>query len=159
MIPPVRLPSATSWAPVSVATSMMTSGASSVGPGQGVAQDEPALGVGVEHLDGLAAVRRRRRRTGRDAEPDGMFSAMGAYVVTLTARPSRAMAMVAAMTAAAPPMSDFIALHAERRLDGEAAGVEGDALADEREVLGGVGVAVGEPDAAAAARPSPGRRR
>jgi hypothetical protein len=37
-----------------------------------------------------------------------MFSAMGAHAVTSTRMPSRAMAPMAAMTAAAPPMSDFI---------------------------------------------------
>ncbi len=37
-----------------------------------------------------------------------MFSAIGAQAVTLTASPSRAIAVIAAMTAAAPPMSDFI---------------------------------------------------
>ena len=38
-----------------------------------------------------------------------MFSAIGAQAVTLTGSPSRAIAVTAAMTAAAPPMSDFIA--------------------------------------------------
>ena len=37
-----------------------------------------------------------------------MFSAIGAHTVTLTSRPRRAIAVTAAMTAAAPPMSDFI---------------------------------------------------
>ena len=45
---------------------------------------------------------------GRWAVPDGMFSAIGAQAVTLTSRPSRAIAVIAAMIAAAPPMSDFI---------------------------------------------------
>ncbi len=45
---------------------------------------------------------------GRMARPDGMFSTIGAYVVTLTGRPRSAMAKVAARTAAAPPMSNFI---------------------------------------------------
>ena len=45
---------------------------------------------------------------GRWAVPDGMFSAIGAHAVTLTSSPSRAIAVIAAMIAAAPPMSDFI---------------------------------------------------
>ena len=49
-----------------------------------------------------------RTSPGRVAEPDGMFSAIGAYAVTLTGRPSSAIAMVAATTAAAPAMSHFI---------------------------------------------------
>ena len=72
-----------------------------------------------------------------------MFSAIGAYVVTLTGSPSAAIANVAWTTAAAPAMSDFISSMLCGRLDGQAAGVERDALADEREVrrraLGGVG--------------------
>ena len=38
------------------------------------------------------------------------------------------------MTAAAPPMSDFIHSMPSGRLEGQAAGVERDALADEGEV-------------------------
>jgi hypothetical protein len=49
-----------------------------------------------------------RTSDGRCAVPDGMFSAIGAHAVTLTSRPSRAIATTAASTAAAPPMSDFI---------------------------------------------------
>ncbi len=40
--------------------------------------------------------------------PDGMFSAIGAHPVTFTFKASRAIAVIAAITAAAPPMSDFI---------------------------------------------------
>ena len=42
--------------------------------------------------------------------PDTMFSAIGAKVVTLIGRPSRAMASVAAMTQAAPR---HVALHVD----------------------------------------------
>ena len=45
---------------------------------------------------------------GRIEVPDTMFSAIGANAVTLTGRPSRAMARVAAMTLAAPAMSPFM---------------------------------------------------
>ena len=44
--------------PVRVATSMITSGSCSTARHQAVGEDQPALGVGVEHLDGLAAVHR-----------------------------------------------------------------------------------------------------
>ena len=63
-----------------------------------------------------------------------MFSAIGANVLTLIGSPSWAIANVACTTAAAPAMSDFISFMLRGRLDGEAAGVEGDALADQREV-------------------------
>ena len=49
-----------------------------------------------------------RTSEGRWAVPDGMFSAIGAQAVTVMSRPSRAMAVIVAMIAAAPPMSDFI---------------------------------------------------
>ena len=45
---------------------------------------------------------------GRVAVPDTMFSAIGANAVTLTGRPSRAIARVAATTLAAPAMSPFM---------------------------------------------------
>ena len=45
---------------------------------------------------------------GRCAVPLGMFSASGMYPTTFTAGPSAASACMAARTAAAPPMSDFI---------------------------------------------------
>ena len=52
-----RSPSATTQCPVSVATSTITSSSfSSVAFTGASGEHEPALGVGVEHLDGLAAV-------------------------------------------------------------------------------------------------------
>ena len=72
-----------------------------------------------------------------------MFSAIGAYVVTLTGSPSAAIASVAWTTAAAPAMSHFMVFMPCAGLMRQAAGVERDALADQREVglgaLGGVG--------------------
>jgi hypothetical protein len=50
-----------------------------------------------------------RTSDGRCALPDGMFSAIGAQPVTFTSGLIRAIAVIAAITAAAPPMSDFIA--------------------------------------------------
>ena len=41
-------------APVRVARSTMASGSASVASARRVGEDEAALGVGVEHLDGLA---------------------------------------------------------------------------------------------------------
>ena len=63
-----------------------------------------------------------------------MFSAMQAKAVTLTGSSSSAIATVAATTAAAPAMSSFIVCIEAPGLMREAAGVEGDALADEGEV-------------------------
>ena len=54
--------------------------------------------------------------------------------MTLTRQAEPAIASVGRDHAAAPAMSHFMLTMLERRLDGEAAGVEGDALADEREV-------------------------
>ena len=45
---------------------------------------------------------------GRYADPDGMFSAIGTVAMISTGSFSAAAATVLAMTAAAPPMSDFI---------------------------------------------------
>ena len=70
---------------------------------------------------------------GRYAVPDGMFSAIGRYAVTATSGLSAAIAIMAAATAAAPAMSHFISHMPCGRLDRHAAGVEGDALADQRD--------------------------
>lgn len=50
----------------------------------------------------------RSTSPGRVAPPPGMFSASASQPVTLTARPSFAVATTAANTAAAPLMSHFI---------------------------------------------------
>ena len=77
------------------------------GAGQRVGQDETALGVGVEHLDGLAAVHAQHvagagggagRHVLGEREPAG----------DVDLRPSLAAATTAAKTAAAPLMSHFI---------------------------------------------------
>jgi hypothetical protein len=52
-----------------------------VGVGDRVGEHEPALGVGVEHLDGAPAVL-RQDVAGRCAVPDGMFSAPRRSAVT-----------------------------------------------------------------------------
>ena len=63
-----------------------------------------------------------------------MFSAMASQPPTRTGSRSRAAATTVASTAAAPAMSHFISAMPDGGLDREAAGVEGDALADERHV-------------------------
>ena len=95
--------------------STITSGFSSHREGQRVAEQHPALGVGVGDLDGRAAVH-GDDVTGAGGGPDTMFSAIGAKAVTLTGRPSRAMARVAAMTLAAPAMSPFMSTMLEEGL-------------------------------------------
>ena len=80
-----------------------------------------------------------------------MFSARQAYAVTRTGSPSLAIASVAWVTVAAPAMSHFIVSMPWPVLMVEAAGVEGDALADERHVGDRRGGGVAELD-------EPGRR-
>ena len=76
MMPPTRVPSAVRTAPVSVARSTIASGSSRDGDRERVGEDEPSLGVGVEHLDRLAAAV-RTTSPGFIAEPPGMFSLAG----------------------------------------------------------------------------------
>ena len=63
-----------------------------------------------------------------------MFSASGASAVIRTGSRRSAAPSVAATTAAAPPMSLRISFMPSTRLDRDAAGVEGDALADQHDV-------------------------
>ena len=84
-------------------------------PDDRVGQDQPALGVGVEHLDGLAAVHPQHVAGPVGGAPDGMFSAIGTVAVTATGSSSRAASTVVAITAAAPPMSRRHVVHVRRR--------------------------------------------
>ncbi len=96
-----------SWAPVSVATSMMTSGLSS--PARTMASamiSRPSASVFITST--VLPPRMVSTSEGRIACPLGMFSAVGTQPTTLTSGWSRATAHKVAMTAAAPPMSDFI---------------------------------------------------
>ena len=152
-----RCPSATICAPVSVATSMSTSGESGRRPGEGVGEHQPSLGVGVEHLDGLAAVHREHvgralggparhvlgerqvadhahRQAERRRSPHRGQHRGGAAHVGLHRRPS--------------PW---------RRLERQAAGVEGDALADQHQVpaLASAGRTPAGPAAAGGPSPAP----
>ena len=80
--------------------------------------------------------------------------------MTATGGLSAATASIVAATAAAPAMSDFISHMPGGRLDGEAAGVEGDALADQRHRRRSAPRRrVGRAGPAGAAPPSPGRPR
>ena len=74
---------------------------------ESVGHHEAALGVGVEHLDRLAAAD-AENVVGADRVPDGMFSAMHSQAVTRTGRLRRAAASVTARTVAAPVMSYFM---------------------------------------------------
>ncbi len=107
MIPNVRSPSATTIAPVRVATSTIASGfssearviasASTSRPSASVLSTSTVLPLYIVSTS-----------PGRVAVPDGMFSASASQPVTLTWRPSRAAVTTAANTAAAPLMSHFI---------------------------------------------------
>ena len=119
-------------APVSVAKSSTASGLSAQPEGDRVGQREPAFGVGVVDLDGLAVhrtkhvaelVRLARRHVlgaGRErVHLDGQLLLGGGDR--------------AAITAAAPDMSIFMSTIAFVRLQRQAARVERDALADEHD--------------------------
>jgi VWFA-related protein len=74
----------------------------------GVAEDEAALGVGVEHFDRLSrGAGEDIARLARRGAP-GMFSTIGMTPMQRTGAPSRAIAVIAPSTAAAPDMSSFI---------------------------------------------------
>ena len=77
------------------------------GQGQSVGEDQPALGIGVEHLDGLA-VAGGEHITGLGGRPPGMFSVSGTKAVIRIRHPRAAAASTAASTAAPPPMSVFM---------------------------------------------------
>ena len=95
--------------------------------GERVGEDQPALGVGVVDLDGLAVelgddvaglVARARRACSRSR---------GCTAIRLSGRSSSAIAPTASSTAAPPDMSIFISSISADGLDRDAAGVEGDA--------------------------------
>ena len=98
-----------------------------------VAEDQPALGVGVDHLDRLAAPRSCRMSPGLIARPPGMFSVVGTTPMTrIGALQQRDGAHRARHRRAAGHVV-LHPLHALGRLDRDAAGVERDALADQAE--------------------------
>ena len=109
---------------------------------QRVGEHEPALGVGVQHLDRLARTSSVTMSPGRCAEPDGMFSTS----------PTTPTALTLALRAGEQPHQPdhhagaghvpFHVAHAGGRLDRDAAGVEGHALADKGERRRALGAAV-----------------
>ena len=147
MMPKVRLPSASTIAPVSVATSIDRVRVLLRGAGQRVGQDQPALGVGVEHLDGLAAVHAQDvTRAGGGAGRHVLGQCQPAGDVDAQAEPGGRDDGGEDGGGAA-----HVALHrlvVARGLEGDAARVVGDALADQREGLRRLGVRVRELDQA-----------
>src|SRR6266545_2338835 len=105
--PATLVPRATTHAPVSVATSTIRSGLSSEAR-TSASPSTSRPSASVFSTSTVLPPYMVSTSDGRMAAPDGMFSAIAAYAVTWTGSPSRAIAMVAPTTAAAPPMSAFI---------------------------------------------------
>src|ERR1022692_4320410 len=105
--PLIRGPRATSWAPVRVATSTSRSGESAADLASASASTRRPS-ASVFSTSTVVPPKIVMTSDGRCAVPLGMFSASGMYPTTFTAGPSAASACMAARTAAAPPMSDFI---------------------------------------------------
>ena len=134
--PACSLPSATMMAPVSVARSIMNCGLKrSCAVPEHVGQHEPAFGVGVDDLDGLAGHRGDDvAGTLRIAVGHVLDEADDADDVDLgLARGQRVHQADHGSRAAHVALH---VLHAGGRLDRNAAGVEDDALADEGDRLG-----------------------
>ena len=127
-------PSAITQAPVSVAMSITACGLEALGIGQRVAQDQAAFGVGVEDLHRLA------RHAGDDVaraggRPPGMFSHAGITPITLTGAFMPAERADGAEHLAGAAHVELHLVHFGRRLERDAAGVEGDAFADQHDGL------------------------
>jgi hypothetical protein len=94
-------------APVSVAMSTIASGFSSAAITSASARiSRPSASVLV--ISTVVPPRMVSTSPGRIAEPEIMFSAIGAHAVTFTGNPSRAIRKMAWITDAAPAMSSFI---------------------------------------------------
>ena len=87
-------------------------GGSSLARAMRVAEHQAAFGVGVEHLDALAAVHRQHIGRAAGAVADGMFSAIASHPVTLIGSLSRAAASTAPSTARRSGHVDLHVLHA-----------------------------------------------
>ena len=156
--PATLSPSATTMWPVSVATSRITSGFTSVARTSASPRiSRPSASV----LSTSTVVPPYIVSTspGRTDEPDTMFSAIGTNVLTLTGSLSRAIAQRRLDDGGGAGHVGLHLVHRGRRLDGEAAGVEGDCPCPP--ARGGRPAWRGSRSArpAAAARPSRCRRR
>ena len=101
------------------------------GVAQGVGQDQPALGVGVQDLDGLAVAHGEHvAQLHGPAAGHVLGQGQVADEVDRQARAGRRRCMVASTTAA-PVMSHFMSSIEARRLEREPAGVERHPLADQ----------------------------
>ena len=100
---------------------------------QPVGEDEPALGVGVEHLDRRAVACIVMTSPTRCASPPSMLSVRGRKARTRTLTPRSRAADIAADDRGGAAHVALHADHAFGRLDRQPAGVERDALADERD--------------------------
>ena len=158
---PYSWPRVITIAPVRVARSMIAFGLYvALRLGDRVAQHQAAFGVGVDDLDRLA------RHGGDDvaralgiAVRHVLDQAADADDIGLGLAQRRAPSS-RPTTAPAPPMSHFIASMLCGRLDRDAAGVEGHALADEGDRRVALACRRSSSGPAAAARaPNPGRRR
>ena len=134
--PPVRWPRATFIAPVRVATSTSASGVE-LGDGvrERVGEHQPALGVGVGDLGGAAAVVARSRRRGAARRRRRRSRRPATSPVTRTGQSTAASARQHRHHDGA---AGHVALHGRPSprpgLMRQAAGVEGDALADQHDV-------------------------
>ena len=103
----MRLPSATTCAPVSVATSTMAFGFSSAAS-DNASDSTRRPSASVLSTSIVTPLRARNTSPGLIALGPGMFSVQTASATTRVFTPSAAQAAVALSTAAAPPMSVFI---------------------------------------------------
>ena len=98
-----------------------------------VGEHQATLGVGVQHLDGLAALD-AQHVVRFDRLPDGMFSARHSHAVT---RSGESESRGGEHDGEHGGRTGHVVLHSDhgcRRLERDSAGVEGDALSDEGEV-------------------------
>ena len=107
MMPAVRFPSATICAPVSVATSIIASGFSALAATRPSAMTRRPS-ASVLSTSTVLPPNMVMTSPGRVEPPPGMFSARHSHAVTLTGRPSSAMATMAWWIVAAPAMSLFM---------------------------------------------------
>ncbi len=126
-------------------------GAELAGVGNAVGQDEAAFGIGVDDLDGLAGTSEDRDMAvctspGFCAVPEGMFSAAQTMAMTADFGLEQRDGAHGCNHGSAAGHIVLHLLHIVGRLDGDAAGIKGDAFADEAEdgaILSSVGTPSG----------------